>query len=71
MLWCATEKSIKNSVHAAMPIVNERAFRSVAFPIIGGGTGGFGEDGALALMLQAFAEIESSADVTVVRFKKR
>jgi O-acetyl-ADP-ribose deacetylase len=71
MFWTATKYSIKQSVLSAMTIVNERAFRSVAFPVIGGGTGGFGEDGALALMLEAFSELDSAAEVTVVRFKKR
>ena len=71
MLWRSTQFSIKQSVHAAMKLVNERGFKSVAFPIIGAGTGGFGEDGALKLMQEAFAEIASTADVTVVRFKGR
>ncbi len=66
MLWTATEYSIKQSVHSAMRIVNERVFNSVAFPIIGAGTGGFGESGALAFMLEAFSEIDSAAAVTVV-----
>jgi O-acetyl-ADP-ribose deacetylase (regulator of RNase III) len=68
MWWCATTYSIKHSVLSAMRIVNEHSFRSVAFPIIGGGTGGFGASGALALMLEAFAEMDSGADVIVVKF---
>ncbi len=69
MFWCATRYSIKQSVFSAMEIVNKRAFGSVAFPVIGGGTGGFGEQGALALMLEAFAEIDSAAAVSIVRYK--
>jgi O-acetyl-ADP-ribose deacetylase (regulator of RNase III) len=71
MLWCATEYSIKQSVRSAMRIVNEHKYRSVAFPIIGGGTGGTAEDRALAWMLDAFAEIDTISQVTVVRFNKR
>lgn len=71
IFWCATTHSIKQSVLSAMKIVNEKAFQSVAFPIIGAGTGGFGESGALQLMLEAFSEIESSAEAIIVRFKKR
>ena len=70
MFWCATKHSIKQSVRSAMNIVNEKAFQSVAFPIIGAGTGGFGESGALQLMQEAFSEIESPAEVIIVRFRK-
>jgi len=70
MFWRATTFSIKQSVFSAMRMVNEHAYKSVAFPVIGGGTGGFGESGALKLMLEAFAEIDSAAEVIVVRFRK-
>ena len=70
MFWCATKRSIKQSVRSAMGIVNEKDFQSVAFPIIGAGTGGFGEGGALQLMQEAFSEIESSAEVIIVRLRK-
>ena len=69
MLWIASRNSIKKSVHSAMNIVNKKEFLSVAFPIIGGGTGGCAEVEALAFMLEAFAEVDSSAQVTVVRFE--
>lgn len=71
MLWYATEKSIKNSVYSAMQIVNEKGYRSVAFPIIGGGTGGVGEGGAMAFMLEALSEMDSTSEVTIVKFEKR
>lgn len=70
MLWRATEQSIKQSVVSAMEIVNHHNFDSVAFPIIGAGTGSFGEDGALNIMKEAVSEIESSAKVYFVRFKR-
>ncbi len=70
MFWRATKFSIKQSVFSAMRTVNEHAYKSVAFPVIGGGTGGFGESGALELMLEAFAEIDSVAEVVVVRFRR-
>lgn len=69
MFWRATKFSIKQSVFSAMRIVNNSSFKSVAFPIIGGGTGGFGESGALKLMMEAFAEIDSAAEVIIVRFR--
>lgn len=69
MLWRSSRQSIQASVHSAMSLVNTHQYRSVAFPIIGAGTGGFGEDGALGLMLDAFSVLETSAEVIVVRYR--
>ncbi len=70
MFWRSTRESIQRSVHSAMEIVSKSGFTSVAFPIIGAGTGGFGESGALQLMLQAFSELESDAQVLVVQYSR-
>ncbi len=70
MLWRSTKDSVKQSVVSAMSIVNEKQFASVAFPIIGAGTGGYGEAGALLLMQETIQQIESSAKVLFVRFMK-
>jgi O-acetyl-ADP-ribose deacetylase len=70
MLWRATTDSIMMSVASAMEIVNAQSFESIAFPIIGAGTGGFGEEKALLLMQEAIQEIESSAKVLFVKFRK-
>jgi len=70
MFWRSTQESIQRSVHSAMEIVSKSGFTSVAFPIIGAGTGGFGESGALQLMLQAFSELESDAQVLVVKYSR-
>jgi O-acetyl-ADP-ribose deacetylase (regulator of RNase III) len=51
-----------------MEIVNREGFASVAFPIIGGGTGGASEERALRWMMEAFAPLQSKAEVRIVRF---
>lgn len=71
MLWRASAASIQGSVHSAMARVSEHGFSSVAFPIIGAGSGGFDQDAALEWMLAAFREIPTSARVVVVRFSRR
>lgn len=71
MLWFATERSIRQSVLSAMEIVNERGFGSVAFPIVGSGTGSRGIEAALATMNAAFEEIQTEARVVVVRFRQK
>jgi O-acetyl-ADP-ribose deacetylase len=70
MLWRSTRYSITQSVISAMLIVNQQRFASVAFPLIGAGTGGFGENGALALMCEACSRIESAATITIVKFRR-
>lgn len=70
MLWRATPYSIRESVRSAMEIADGHGFNSIAFPVIGAGSGGFGESGALELMLEAFSEIEKPLQARIVRFAK-
>ncbi len=71
LLWFATEKAIRDSVRSAMAIVEERGFQSVAFPIIGSGSGNRSREHALRLMLDEFESCQSSAEVRIVRFCKQ
>ena len=70
MLWRASERSIRGSVQSAMRIVNVQHFVSVAFPVIGAGSGSFNAERAFEIMLDAFSAVESSAKVIIVRFRK-
>ena len=71
MFWRASERSIQGSVRSAMRLVEEHSFGSVAFPLIGGGTGGASQESALNHMLAAFAAITTQAKVVVVKFAPR
>jgi O-acetyl-ADP-ribose deacetylase len=70
MLWFATRKSIQGSVRSAMAIVDEHGFQSVAFPLIGSGSGSRSRKKVLSLMLEALAPIESSARVVIVEYER-
>lgn len=70
MLWRASQRSIRDSVSNAMAIVAERGWRSVAFPVIGAGSGGFDEAGALAHMRAELERIETGAAVTIVKYSR-
>ena len=70
MLWRASELSIRDSVKNTMNIVTQQEFSSVAFPIIGTGTGGFSQKEALKIMQEEFSKIISNAIAVVVEFKK-
>ena len=70
LLWTATETSIRDSVRNAMRIVKERRYESVAFPVIGAGSGLFNVERARDLMLDEFKGIDTEARVVIVTFKK-
>ncbi|NOK34254.1 Appr-1-p processing protein [Corallococcus exercitus] len=69
MLWRASARSIQDSVRHALERAREHGFRSVAFPIIGAGSGSFNEDRALELMRESLGDAPAF-DVRVVRFRR-
>ncbi|QDT59484.1 O-acetyl-ADP-ribose deacetylase [Stieleria bergensis] len=71
MFWQASEQSIRGSVRSAIQIADEEGFDSIAFPLIGAGSGGFDQEKATAIMLDELQSLESPVEVTVVVFKKR
>ncbi len=68
LFWVATRRSITDSVHNAMALVDQEQFTSVAFPLIGSGSGNRGRAFALEVMLEAFAQIECPAEVVIVQY---
>lgn len=70
LLWRASERSIRDSVKNAVRLAHEKGFRSMAFPLIGAGSGGFNEDRAKALMLDELSKLDVPVAVRVVVFKK-
>ena len=69
MLWRASERSIRGSVRSAMRLLDAGPYRTIAFPVIGAGSGSFEEEAALSLMLDELSRITSPAQVRVVRFR--
>ena len=70
MLWRASERSIRESVRNAIQLAQEKGFQSIAFPLIGAGSGGFNQEQAKALMLDELSKIEVSMLVKFVVFRK-
>ncbi|MCP3097852.1 macro domain-containing protein [Myxococcus sp. K15C18031901] len=70
MLWRASARSIQDSVRNALTRARELGVRSVAFPVIGAGSGGFDEARALALMRQVLDAESSGLEVRVVCFRR-
>ena len=70
MLWQASEYSVRRSVRSAMAIVREQGFASVAFPLIGAGSGSLNEAKALEFILDALAQVDAGAHVIVVKYRR-
>jgi len=70
MLWRSSERSIRDSVRNALKLASERGFRSVAFPLIGSGSGGGMPEQVLEIMRDELAKVEFDGEVRIVRFTK-
>ena len=70
MLWRASERSIRDSTRNALALAVEHSFRSIAFPLIGAGSGGFNQERARAIMLDELQKLEWSLEVTMVVYRR-
>jgi O-acetyl-ADP-ribose deacetylase (regulator of RNase III) len=69
LLWRASEASIAGSVRSAVALAEGLGLRSLAFPAIGAGSGGFGEAAAERVMLDAFGAMDSGIEAVLVRYR--
>jgi O-acetyl-ADP-ribose deacetylase (regulator of RNase III) len=70
LLWRSSERSIRGSVRSAVNLARKHGFTSMAFPLIGAGTGGGKPDEVLDLMQQELSQLEYDGEVSIVRFRK-
>ena len=71
MLWRASERSIRDSVKNAVRLAHEKGFQSIAFPLIGAGSGGFNQERAKNLMLDELSKLDARINVKLVVFKRK
>jgi O-acetyl-ADP-ribose deacetylase (regulator of RNase III) len=69
--WRASERSIRGSVRSAVALAESHGAKSLAFPIIGAGSGSFSEAKALEIMIDELDGLESKMDVILVKFGGR
>lgn len=67
MFWRASEKSIRNATRNAVSLAAEKGFKSIAFPLIGSGSGGFEEEAAIKIMVDALSDMEYAGAIRIVR----
>src|SRR5688572_29294099 len=70
ILWRASERSIRHSVNNAIRLAQDQGFTSIAFPLIGAGSGGFNGEQAKTLMLDELNHHDVPMMVKIVVFKK-
>ena len=70
LLWRASDASIRDSVRNAVDLAGRLGLRSLAFPLIGSGSGGFDPSDAEEVMMETLAEMDSPVEVLVVRYHK-
>jgi len=71
MWWRSTEYSIRESCRNAIRIAREHSFASIAFPLIGAGTGGGSIESVEKLMIDQLGKEEYSCRIVIVRYKKQ
>ena len=70
MLWRSNERAIRDSVKNALSLAKENSFTSIAFPLIGAGTGGGNSDNVLKIMKDELQGTTFDGEVRIVIFKK-
>ena len=70
MWWRSSEHSIRESCRSAIRVAKEHHFASIAFPLIGAGTGGGAVDRVETLMTDQLSSEDYVGRVVLVRFVK-
>lgn len=70
MWWRSSERSIRDSTRNAVMLAADESFESVAFPLIGAGTGGGSENDVLQMMRDELRHCDFDGLVRIVRFRR-
>jgi O-acetyl-ADP-ribose deacetylase (regulator of RNase III) len=70
-LWRASEFSIRQSVKNAVMLADDKGFQSMAFPVIGSGSGSFNQEKALEFMVDELEQISTELTVKIVQYSKK
>ncbi|MHC1767373.1 MAG: macro domain-containing protein [Verrucomicrobiia bacterium] len=70
MFWQSSEKAIRGCVRSALGIAREQGYHSIAFPLIGAGTGSYSPEKVLEIMKDEARKHEYDGEVRIVRFNR-
>ncbi len=71
LLWISTEQSIRQSVRNALQLATEHRVQSIAFPLIGAGTGGSRQEAVQAWMREEFDASNFAGEIILVRYRPK
>jgi O-acetyl-ADP-ribose deacetylase (regulator of RNase III) len=69
LLWRSSQRSVRLSTQSAMQLAIEHGFASIAFPLIGAGSGGGRPEQIEAWMQEELGQIAFSGGILIVRFR--
>lgn len=70
MFWVSSERSIRGAVRNAMELAKAEGYRSLAFPLIGAGTGGGKGSRVRELMQDELNRLEFEGEVRIVIYQE-
>jgi O-acetyl-ADP-ribose deacetylase len=70
LCWRSSERAIRRCVRSALSIAREKGYRSIAFPLIGAGTGGYPLEKVLEIMRDEAGKSDYGGEVRIVRFRR-
>ncbi|WP_165066175.1 macro domain-containing protein [Paludisphaera rhizosphaerae] len=70
LIWRASETSIRDSARNAVELAGSLGLRSLAFPLIGSGSGGFNPEKAERILCETLKAIDAPIEVIVVRYRR-
>ena len=68
--WLPNEHSVRQSTANALALAKKHGVRSIAFPLIGTGTGGLPAEKVLAWMLEEIERSSFDGETIIVRLKR-
>jgi O-acetyl-ADP-ribose deacetylase (regulator of RNase III) len=69
LMWRSSERAIRSSVVNALEIAAKKKYRSIAFPLIGAGTGGFSTSLVMKIIRDEAEKTAFEGDVRIVQSK--
>lgn len=70
LLWRSSERSIRDSVRNAISLAQERGYQSLAFPLIGAGSGGGQPAIVQSIIEDELSRCQFDGEVRIVRYSQ-
>jgi len=69
--WMSSEQTVRLSIRSALAEARTHAFESLAFPLIGAGTGGLPAKRVITLMIEEISSADQEGECLIVIYEKK